>query len=107
MLLSIFVSDRDLMLTVRYSVFVLRVPFFKDVFGPEKNVALSLGVGSDDDHLCPVIVRACWSWTTLPLARGVSFLLLFTAVRRCRPGVRCCSGRCGYDRGMGCKALRP
>ena len=46
-------------------------PLFKDVFGPEKNAALSLGVGSDDDHLCPVIVRACWSRTTSPLAEGV------------------------------------
>lgn len=64
-----------------------------------------LGVGSDD-HPCPVIVRACWSWSSLPLAQdGVIFF--FTAVRRCRPGVRCCSGRCGYDRGMGRKALGP
>lgn len=35
----------------------------------------------------------------------VGFFL--TAVRRCRPGVRCCSGRCGYDRGMGRKAPGP
>lgn len=87
---------------------VLWVPFSEDVFGPEKNAALSLGVGSDDDHPCPVIVRACWSRTTSPLAEGV-FLFSsssFTAVRRCRPGVRCCSGRCGYDRGMGRKAPR-
>lgn len=33
-----------------------------------------------------------------------SFFFFFTAVRRCRPGVRCCSDRCGYDRGMGSKA---
>lgn len=84
--------------------FVLWVPFFKDVFGPEKNAALSSGVGSDDDHPRPVIVKACWSWTTSPLAEGVVF---FIAVRRCRPGVRCCSGRCGYDRGMGRKAPGP
>lgn len=34
-----------------------------------------LGVGSDD-HPCPVIVRACWSWSSLPLAQdGVIFFL--------------------------------
>lgn len=81
--------------------FVLWVTFFKDMFGPEKNAVLSLGVGSDETHPCPVVVRACWSWTTFLL------FFFFTAVRRCRPGVRCCSGRCGYDRGMGRKALGP
>lgn len=44
--------------------FVSLVPVFKDELGPERNVALSLGVGSDDDDddyddPCPVIVRAC------------------------------------------------
>ena len=33
----------------------------------------------------------------------LSFFFFFTAVRRCRPGVRCCSDRCGYDRGMSSK----
>lgn len=41
------------------------------MFGPEKNATLSSGVGSDDDHPCPVIVRACWSWTNSPPAQGV------------------------------------
>lgn len=76
------------------------VPPSKDVFGPEKNAALSRGVGSDGDLLCPVIVRAC----EYPAASTGPFFPPFTAVRRCRPGVRCCSGRCGCDRRMGRKA---
>lgn len=70
------------------------------MFGPEKNAVLSSGVASGEAHPRPVIVRACWSWTTFAA-------FAFTAVRRCRPGVRCCSGRCGYDRGIGRKALGP
>lgn len=31
----------------------------------------------------------------------------FTAARRCRPGVRCCSGHYGSDRGMGRKGPGP
>lgn len=47
--------------------FVLWVAYFKDMFGPEKNAVLSLGVGSDETHPCPVVVRTCWSWTTFLL----------------------------------------
>lgn len=36
---------------------------------------------------------SCHCWGMLEVALGV-----FTALRRCGPGVGCCLGRCGYDR---------
>lgn len=79
--------------------FVLWVAFYLDMFGPEKNAVLSSGVGSDEAR------PLCWCCQGM-LIMDCLAAFSFTAVRRCRPGVRCCSGRCGYDRGMGRKALR-
>lgn len=61
-------------------------------------MVLSSGVGTDALLRPRVIVRTCWSWAALTA-------FAFTAVGRCRPGVGRCSSRCGYDRGMGHKAL--
>lgn len=78
---------------------VLWVAFYLDMFGPEKNAVLSSGVGSDEAR------PLCWCCQGM-LIMDYLAAFSFTTVRRCRPGVRCCSGRWGYDSGMGRKALR-
>lgn len=72
------------MLAVRCSIQLLTRrldfmgPLLKDVFRPEKNVALSPSGRFDGDHPRPVIVRACWSQAASPPARGVFVLLLYS-----------------------------
>lgn len=87
-------------------LFFLWVSIFLDVLEPKKNAASSLGVGFDDHHPHPFIVGTCWCRTSLFLAKSI-FCSPFTALRRCRPGVRWGSGRCSYGWGMGRKAQRP
>lgn len=79
---------------------VLWIPFFKNMFGPEKNAGLSPGGCSYDDR--PVLSLSGHVGHGLPC-----HFFFITAVRRYRPGVRCCSGHCGYDKWMGCKAPGP
>ena len=50
--------------------FVLWVPFFEDVFGPEKNAALSLGIGFDDHQLCTCHCQGMLLTSTTSLHRA-------------------------------------